>query len=79
MNIIQTITSAAKQRKIVIITYKDAKGNVSSRETEPYEIKDNAYWGWSLDKNAIRKFSLDNILSATLTNKPYQPRFEVKL
>jgi len=77
-NIIENITSAGKKKKTVTITYVDSKNAVSTRETEPYEIKGDKYFGYCLEKRSIRGFSIDNISSAVVTDNSFNPRWEVK-
>jgi predicted DNA-binding transcriptional regulator YafY len=77
-DIIDTIQKAGRQKRTVTITYMDAKGETSTRETEPYEIKDGAYYGYCLMRQQIRRFNLTNIMSAQMTNTTYNPRWEVK-
>ena len=81
--VIQTIQSAGQQLHIVQITYTDRKGVTTIRDTEPYEIKDNFYWGYSLMTDVerapgIRKFNLDNISDALDTGVAYTPRWDVQ-
>jgi predicted DNA-binding transcriptional regulator YafY len=77
--ILENIVKAAMENKTVAITYKDTKGVISERETEPYEIKNEKYWGYCSNKNSIRQFSLANILGARITENKYIPRWEVKI
>jgi predicted DNA-binding transcriptional regulator YafY len=77
-NIIDNIIKAGKEKKTVTITYTDSKGQVTVRETEPYEIKGDKYYGFSLDKNAIRSFTIGNISSVTVNDRTFVPRWEVK-
>jgi predicted DNA-binding transcriptional regulator YafY len=77
-DVVETIKRAGKLKNTVIITYMDSKGEVTTRETEPYEIKDGAYYGYCLTKNGIRRFVLTGIMSASMTNTIYSPRWEVK-
>lgn len=78
-NIISVITEAASKKKLVEITYQDSKGLVTNRETEPYEIRDNSYYGFCILKNSIRKFKLSNILSAKMLDNEYRPKWSVKI
>lgn len=77
-DIVSTIEKAGREKRVLNITYRDSKGEITTRDTEPYEIKDGAYWGYSVDKGQIRRFSLQNILSAKITERLYSPRWEVK-
>jgi predicted DNA-binding transcriptional regulator YafY len=76
---LEKIIKAAMEGKTVIIKYRDSKGVVTERETEPYEVRGNMYWGYALDKNAIRQFNMLNILGATITSRTYAPRWPVKI
>lgn len=75
------VRHAAKRNHTVQMTYVDRHGKESTRETEPYEIKDGSYWGYSLDgdKPGIRRFKLDKIQSMKETPNTYHPRWAVKL
>jgi len=79
MSIIKIISQAALKNKIVEITYKDSKGITTNRVTEPYEIKDNSYYGFCILKNSIRKFKLSNISSAKILDENYEPRWPIKI
>ena len=78
-DILKNIVRGAMEQKTVNITYVDAKGLTSTRETEPYEMRDNKYWGYCKDKNSIRQFKMENVTSATVTENKYSPRWEVKI
>lgn len=78
MDIIQTIQEGGRTLTTVEIQYVDSEGRTSVRETEPYEIKEGRYWGYCYLRQEIRQFKLENITSATLTDRTYIPRFPVK-
>lgn len=78
-NIIPSIQKAAQERKTIIISYRDKNNKISERETEPYEIKDNAYWGFDLDSKSIKRFTLNNILGVEITENIFNPQWTVKL
>ena len=75
------IREAGRNRQTVEIQYVDRHGAVSTREVEPYEIKDGHFWGYSLDANkpGIRKFNLERIQNIKPTSNTFDPRWEVKL
>jgi hypothetical protein len=75
------IREAGRNRQTVKIQYVDRHGAVSTREVEPYEIKDGHFWGYSLDTNrpGIRKFNLERIQNIKPTSNTFNPRWEVKL
>lgn len=78
-DIIRTITSGARNLNIVTIVYRSENGEVTLRDTEPYEIRDNKYWAYCLEKQGIRQFHLGNILDAKITTDKYRPRFPVNI
>lgn len=77
--VLANIVKAALKKKTVVITYRDSKGNVSERETEPYDIKGDKYWGYCKSKSNIRQFSLLSVSAARVTANTYIPRWEVKI
>ena len=79
MSIENTISKAGRNSVTVNIRYTDKKGDITHRETEPYEIKDGKYYGYCLSRRAIRAFLLTNISSAEITNNHYNPRWPVNL
>lgn len=78
-SVINAIKDGAKRTKTVMISYKDTKGNVSERETEPYEVKEGKYYGFCLMRNQIRAFSLHNITGAHVTDKTFLPKWDIKI
>jgi len=77
--IISLIKQAGIDRKLLRIHYTDSNGDVTVRDTEPYEIKQGKYWGYCLAKKGIRQFTLSNIVSAMVLNTRYTPRWPVKV
>jgi predicted DNA-binding transcriptional regulator YafY len=77
--VVDNIRKAAEQKVTLNIQYMDAKNIVSYRETEPYEIKDGAYFGYDVEKGGIRKFLLQRISSAEPTKNPFVPRWSIKI
>lgn len=56
--------------------YTDAEGETSSREAEPYEIKDGKLFGWCLERDALRQFKLENMSGVTI-GQPFRARYKV--
>lgn len=75
----EMIREAARRKRVVRIVYVDKKDNSTWRETEPYEMKDDLYFGYCLEKEGIRAFRLDQIRSAVMTEKTFAPRWPVKI
>lgn len=79
MDVLSIIMSAAKNKHTVTIQYKDSKGQVSTRVTEPYELRDDSYWGYCHMRGSIRNFKISNILNATEDATTYTPRWPVQI
>lgn len=78
-NVFDKIHKAARHRRLLRITYTDSKGVPTSREVEPYEIKDGKLYAWCLSANSIRAFKLTSIALAQVTDNTFDPRFPVKI
>ena len=82
--IIDTIKQAARERKVLRIIYIE-KDNTSEgwRHVEPYSFsKDDGEQGlfaWDKGKDSIRRFSLDRIEQAELTEDKFIPRYGIKI
>ena len=76
--VVTSISKAARERKTIIIKYKGKKGDISTRETEPYEIKNGSYFGYDLGSDSIKNFKLTNILGTERTESSFSPRWSVK-
>jgi predicted DNA-binding transcriptional regulator YafY len=76
--IVNIISAAAKQSKIVSFNYINEKGDVSARTAEPYRIEDmETFWGFCLLKNEIRRFKVSRMSNVTILNQEYVPRWDV--
>jgi predicted DNA-binding transcriptional regulator YafY len=73
------IQRAAKSLNTITILYRDSKGNVSNREGEPYEIKNNGLYMFCYLRNELRFFKLDNIMDVRITQNKFTPRFPIKI
>ena len=78
-NVMSALRKGGRGQRTVLITYRDAKGVITQRLTEPYEIKDGYYWAYSYLHDGIRRFKLGSILSAKINSQTYIPRWPVKL
>ena len=79
MTILQTIEKGAQDRRLVAISYVDSAGDSTQRKIEPYEIKNGKVWGYCHSRDAIRQFAIHQILSASITDEVFEPRWAVKL
>lgn len=78
MSVFKNISDSAKQLKILNITY-NGKNGTSNRIVEPYSIKDGKLYAYCVNKQGIRAFNLNNIISATVTQEPYVPRWPIQI
>lgn len=77
--IVNTIVTAGRRHCTVVITYRDATGAITVRETEPYEVRNGLYWAYCLLRQDTRRFIVKSILSARPTRRSYRPRYDLKL
>jgi predicted DNA-binding transcriptional regulator YafY len=75
----EQIEQAMMSKKLITMTYVDAKGKISVRTVEPYEIKDGKLFAYCRTRNAIRGFSLSNITAVKQTDMDYAPRYPVQI
>ena len=75
MGIEAKLSEFIKDNIVAEIMYKDSKGGVSTRDIEPYEIKDGSVYGYCLSKNSIRNFKISNILLIKTKGKKFIPRY----
>ena len=78
-DMIEKISQAAQNHKMVRLVYRDSKGSRSVRRVEPYEIKDGGLFAHDPLKESIRFFKLSRIVKATPTTKDFTPRWPMKL
>lgn len=79
---LKKIQASLKETKILQFTYVDSKGNKSVRSVEPYKIltKGNnvLLYGFCLEKNEIRTFSLGSIIDLDMQQFTFQPRWPIE-
>jgi predicted DNA-binding transcriptional regulator YafY len=77
---IPLLVDAIVTRKLVDLTYMDAKGEVTTRVGEPYELNEQGFfWMWDVQKDGIRKFRVDRIQDFTVLDETFSPRFPGKV
>jgi predicted DNA-binding transcriptional regulator YafY len=79
MDPVSEIRKAAKDRVLLEVEYKNSSGEVTTRLTEPYELRGDSYFGFDVEKDGIRNFKLSSILSASATIKPFVARWPIKI
>ena len=78
--IINNITDGAQNLNILSIEYFEKDGtNEGFRSVEPYSIRDlgtekEAFFGYDIEKNGIRRFTVSRILKVKITNQKFIPR-----
>lgn len=70
---------AARNRNTVRMTYTDAKGDVTTRNVEPYEIRGNKLWAYCRKKKGIRQFDMNKIDKAKPTKNIFIPKWDIKM
>lgn len=82
--ILETIKQAARERKVLKIIYCGKDGlSEGWRYIEPYSFShdngEDGFFAWDIDKGGIRRFSIDRIEDAQITDKIYNLRYEVEI
>lgn len=62
--------------KTVCFEYTDAKGEVSTREVEPYEFKEGELVAHCTMKDATRRFKIDRMTNLR-EGKVFKPKFPI--
>jgi len=79
-NYIYKIKQGAKELKILSIEYYEKDGtNEGPRLVEPYSMRDigtakEAFFGFDVAKEGIRRFTVDRILRVDITDQTFIPR-----
>ena len=82
--LLEIIKESAKERRILKIYYIDKdNSSVGWRYVEPYSFTDDdgekGLFAWDINKNGIRRFSLDRIGRAEITDDYYSPRYRINI
>ena len=82
--ILKKIKQAAREKKVLRIIYLEKDGTSEGwRYVEPYSFsKDEGEQGlfaWDISKGGIRRFSLERITQAEITEQTYTPRYPVEI
>ncbi len=82
--ILETIKQAARVRMILRVIYVEKDGTSEGwRHVEPYSFSgdggEQGLFAWDISKNGIRRFSLDRISQAEITNQGYSPRYPIEI
>lgn len=79
------IAIEARAGRTVVIVARESDGTVETREIEPYSVRPGAagkgdrLYGFCLKRNALRSWTISNILSAKPTGRSFEPRWDVEL
>lgn len=81
---LENIKEAAHRRLILRIIYIEKDGTSEGwRRVEPYSFShDNGEEGlfaWDINKSGIRRFSMDRINEAEITDEIYSPRYSIEI
>ncbi|WP_417864632.1 WYL domain-containing protein [Aeromicrobium erythreum] len=81
----ETITQEARASRTVLIEAYESDGTVETREIEPYSLRPGApgkserLYGFCLKREAVRSWTVDNIVRAEPTGNEFAPRWPVEL
>lgn len=76
------ITEGAQARRVLSIEYLEKdNSNEGPRLVEPYSMRDvgtekEAFFGFDIAKDGIRRFTVDRILNVEITDQTFTPRNE---
>ena len=80
MGILELLHQAGQTHKLIEMTYYKEKENaVKQYLLEPYELRDEYFFGFDQAAGHIKKFFVSNIKEVTVTLDEFDPRWEVKL
>ena len=78
--ILNTITEGARGLHVLSIEYQEKDGsNEGNRLVEPYSLRDigtekEGFFAFDIQKNGIRRFTVDRIQSVVITSQSFTPR-----
>ena len=79
-NRISRITNAGNNNNMILISYKDRKGNTTrQRLVEPYKLTNDDFWGYDVNKDCIRRFKTSNIKGIKISKEKYEPKWAVEM
>ena len=83
-SIIETIKQSAREKKVLKIIYREKDGSIEGwRYVEPYSFShddgEDGLFAWDIKKDGIRRFSMDRIENAQITNETYDSRYEIEI
>ena len=77
----KTFNKAISDKSTLFIKYTDSKGKITGRVVEPYQLdladKASVFWGYDMRYKGIRKFYVDRISDAIITNSTFEPRWPI--
>lgn len=76
---INKIIDGGKNTNLLELSYRDKKGNRTKRYVEPYKLTDSDFWGFDINKGEIRRFKKQNIKGVKISNKTFQPRWDIEV
>ena len=83
-SILETIKQSAREKKVLKIIYQEKDGSSEGwRYVEPYSFShddgEDGLFAWDIRKDGIRRFSIDRIEDAQITDETYSPRYEIEI
>ncbi|MFA6526325.1 MAG: WYL domain-containing protein [Candidatus Buchananbacteria bacterium] len=84
VGILEIIRESAQARKVLKIIYIEKDGSSEGwRYVEPYSFShdngESGLFAWDINKGGIRRFSLERIVDAEVTQDTYLDRYNVEI
>jgi len=73
------IRKAMETSTLLDVYYKNAKGERSHKNIEPYSFRQGDLMGFDVDEGHIKRFKMENFLQAFNTENKFSPRWTIEL
>lgn len=83
MSIKEIIAAAGRNLRTVIITAHEDGGGTETREAEPYSYRitggTEKFFCYDISRGGVRNFHVSKIVSVSVTENPFTPRWPVEV
>ena len=74
-DLLSDLQKSIEHTTVMFISYVDRKGNNSSRNIAPLEVRGDGFYAWDLEKNGLRLFKLMNVQDFNVTDDAFNPEY----
>ena len=78
-NFEDTIRTAARENRRVLIQFENVPGELAEREYEPYSIANDTLYAFSYLRDEFRELPLADIRRVEITSRSFVPRRPIEL